>query len=108
MKNEKRGFDRGYTMLYVTISDGKRFLKEFVLNASSGGLMIQSTEVWESGVILDLIIHANVPIITKGKVTWIRHEENTYTMVIEFEDISSAATAWWADLLENFYTKKNE
>lgn len=101
MNKEKRGYDRGYTLLYVTLCDGKKFLKEFVHNTSPGGLMIKSRESWRVGTILDMIIHAHVPIRTKGRVAWVNRDEYVYKIGIEFEEMSSDAATWWDHVLNS-------
>lgn len=100
MNDDKRGYHRGYSLLYITLSDGKKFTKEFVYNASPGGLMIKCSETWEIGTLLDIIVHSHIPIRTKGRVAWIKQDGQIYMIGIEFEDLNTGTVTWWDHILK--------
>jgi c-di-GMP-binding flagellar brake protein YcgR len=102
MNEEKRKYARVETMLYVTLSDGKRSLKKVIHDACPGGLLIESDEPWEEGTLLGVVIDTRVPIRAKGKVVWIKKDERTYKIGVEFEELDSAAAREWIDFLFHF------
>ncbi|MBW2646868.1 MAG: PilZ domain-containing protein [Deltaproteobacteria bacterium] len=102
MNEEKRRYVRVETMLYVTLSDGKRSLKKLIHDASPGGLLIESDDPWEAGTVLGVVIDTRVPIKAKGRVVWVKKDELTYKMGVEFEDLDSDAAREWIDFLFHF------
>lgn len=102
MHEEKRKYSRVDTLLYVTLSDGKKFLKEFVRDASPGGLMIESSEPWEVGTLLDMVIDTRISIKAKGRVVWVKKGERAYNMGIEFEDLDDETGGALVNLLFRF------
>ncbi len=99
MHDEKRGSDRGYTMLYVTLFDGGQFRKELIQDTGPGGLMIKSSQPCDVGTLLGLVIHAHVPIRAMGAVAWVKKDGDMYKIGIEFKELNADARAGWVDLL---------
>ena len=98
-KEEKRTHDRMPTFLYVTLSDGKRFLKEFVHNVSPGGLMIKSSEPLRVGTLLDMVIYARIPLEAKATVAWVRKDKYDYNIGVRINEMNSNPAAGWVDVL---------
>jgi Tfp pilus assembly protein PilZ len=99
MPGEKRTYPRTPILLSVTVSDGNRFLKEFVHDVSPGGLMIESSQRYEIGTMLDMVIDTHVPVKTKGSVAWVRKVEHTYKMGVQFIAMNAKAATGWAEFL---------
>ena len=99
MPGEKRTCARIPISLAVTVSDGNRFLKEFIRDVSPGGLMVESSQRHEVGALLDMVIDAHVPIKTKGTVAWVVKGEHTYKLGVQFTEMNAKAATGWAELL---------
>lgn len=99
MPGEKRTYPRIPILLHVTVSDGNRFLKEFVRDVSPGGLMIESSQRHEAGALLDMVIDTHVPVKTKGTVAWVLKKEHTYKLGVQFIEMNAKAATGWAEFL---------
>jgi Tfp pilus assembly protein PilZ len=102
MTQEQRKYVRVNTVLYATFSDGRRKFKDVIRNASAGGVMIETSEPWEVGKLLDVFIDARSSIKVRGKVVWVAKHGQAYRMGIEFEDLTPGAAGVWADVLMSF------
>ena len=99
MPVEKRTYPRIPISLSVTVSDGNRFLKEFVRDVSPGGLMIESSQCHNVGTLLYMVIDAHVPVKTKGTVAWVMKDEHSYRIGVQFIEMNAKAATGWAEFL---------
>lgn len=74
MYEERRKYPR-VSVLQVTIPEGDNVSHEVIQNVSQGGLMIQTSEPWKVGTVLDMVIHATARLKVKaGEVAFSRGE----------------------------------
>ncbi len=98
-EKEKRQYERIPTLLSIVYSDGSKFFKEYVYNASLGGLLIKSIDPCREGTFLELAIDAHVPIKAKGRVAWVKKDEHMYNIGIQFKEMERYTAAGWTDFL---------
>ncbi|MFH1674653.1 MAG: PilZ domain-containing protein [Pseudomonadota bacterium] len=99
MYKNRRKFPRVDVSLPVVVEDGDKVLKGVTLNASLGGLLVESDKPWAMNRLFNIVIDSDLPIEAEVSVAWVLRDGDKYKMGIEFKNMTSSAATAWADFL---------